>query len=305
MKTKIKYIIISLIVAMGLLLAPIAAQAEPTVIFEGRHATGIINLELDGVTYDVTFEWGSSHSLFGDPGDFTFPSEEPAYAAIKAVWSVLNTEPSVQSVGPENAFFTYFVVPADEGTEQGISYVAGFISEYDQFRYNWDIGKKGIAGVVAGPPDEDFMFAVFTEVGTIPPETESICPDGYIQDTEVDQILLDGQSCFITGVTVNGNVNIRNGENVIMTDTSVKGSVLIQQNRRAYVSRNEITSNLTVIRNEAAVVILNTVGGASLIGDNQSANVFKNVVTGRLLCTDNLRLKSLLNLAISDADCSD
>ena len=192
-----------------------------------------------------------------------------------------------------------------EGTEQGVPYVAGFISQYDPLRSIWDIGETGIAGVVAGPPDEDFMFAVFTEVGTIPPKTQSICPDGYIQDTEVDEILLDGQSCFITGVTVNGNVNIRNGENVIMTDNNVKGSVLVQQNRSAYIARNEIASNLAVIRNEAAVVILNTVGGASLIGDNQSANVFKNVVTGRLLCSDNLRLKSLLNLAILDADCSD
>ena len=114
MKIAFKFIIVNLIVAMSLLLAPIAVQAEPKVIFEGSNATGIENLELDGVTYDVTFEWGSSHRLFGIPGDFTFPGEESAFAASKAVQSVLNTEPSVTSVGPTNINFNYFVVPADE-----------------------------------------------------------------------------------------------------------------------------------------------------------------------------------------------
>lgn len=53
------------VVGIGLLLSANTALAE-TVIYSGNNATGIQDLELDGVSYDITFVYESGYTVYGD-----------------------------------------------------------------------------------------------------------------------------------------------------------------------------------------------------------------------------------------------
>ena len=129
------------------------------------------------------------------------------------------------------------------------------------------------------------------------------CPEGFIENVEVDEIIIDGQSCFINDVIVNGNVLVTNSEDLIMTDNVVKGRVRILEGRTAIVSRNDIAKRLVVSRNERAIVILNIVIGSALVNTNDKADVKKNAVGLFLRCKRNRRLDSFQNEVAGQEDC--
>jgi hypothetical protein len=90
-------------VALILVLGSGAAQAFE-VQFEGSNATGILNLDINGTMYDVTFEFNSAASIYGlPPGAFDMADELEAGDAVDAVNGALNTENQVQTVGPDTS----------------------------------------------------------------------------------------------------------------------------------------------------------------------------------------------------------
>ncbi len=77
------------------------ASKDLQVIFEGNNATGIRNLEVDGKLYDVEFVFDSAENIYGETLIFDF--QDDAQAASSAVRTALNSEPAVETVGPEEA----------------------------------------------------------------------------------------------------------------------------------------------------------------------------------------------------------
>lgn len=111
MKLKLTVILTTLVVTMGLLLGASTAQ-ETEVIFEGNNATGIKNLEVDTVLYNVKFLFDSAENIYGDPLIFDFPREAKALEASSAVRAALNSVEAVTTVGPWED--TEFLIGFDE-----------------------------------------------------------------------------------------------------------------------------------------------------------------------------------------------
>jgi PKD repeat protein len=76
-----------------------ATPQSATVVTDGDVATGILGLQIGGLTYDVTFPVTSSASTYGNPPKFDFKSNAEANSAATAVVAVLNAERGVLGVG--------------------------------------------------------------------------------------------------------------------------------------------------------------------------------------------------------------
>jgi len=135
------------------------------------------------------------------------------------------------------------------------------------------------------------------------------CEDGVIAGTEevpleVDEIKIDGRSCFVNNVIVSGDVTVTNSEDFAMIDSAVKGSVRVLGCRNAIVVGNNVGSfesaetvtNLLVSRNDHAWVMLNIVSNVLAVNLNSKADVKKNAAA-ILLCAGNRRLDSFENEA--------
>jgi hypothetical protein len=102
MKRKLTVLLLTVVVALGLLLGISPAEAQPEVQTDetGRIAHGILNLEVAGVLYNVAFRAENALDVYGDPPAFDFPLEEAADDAAEAVRGALNSVPTVEWVGP-------------------------------------------------------------------------------------------------------------------------------------------------------------------------------------------------------------
>jgi len=126
----------------------------------------------------------------------------------------------------------------------------------------------------------------------------------YLKKLPVDEIKIDGRSCFVNNVIVSGDVTVTNSEDFAMIDSVVKGSVRVLGCRNAIVVNNDVGSfesaetvtNLLVSRNEHAWVMLNIVSNVLAVNLNSKADVKKNAAA-ILLCAGNRRLDSFENEA--------
>ena len=88
-------------IAAVLLCGASTAQAGFIVEHDGANATGILNLDVGGMLYDVVFEFGSAEEVYGGlPPIFDFNSGDDAFDAVVAANDALNTVPEVMTVGP-------------------------------------------------------------------------------------------------------------------------------------------------------------------------------------------------------------
>ncbi len=142
------------------------------------------------------------------------------------------------------------------------------------------------------------------------------CAGGVIQGTEeepleVDEIVIDGQSCFVNNVIVTGDVTVADSEDFTMIDCNVRGNAKVTQSREVIifgttfgVVEGETTnSNLLVINNDRVYVLINIVTGSMFVNTNLKADVKKNAVVGNLLCRDNQRLDSFENEVGGESQC--
>ncbi len=100
------------VVVLVMLLGVGSAQAGFEVVTNqlGTNATGILNLEVDGILYDVAFDFDFGLDIFGDP-PFTFKNELQAINANEEVNFALNSVPEVVTVGPMRSDF--YGIPFD------------------------------------------------------------------------------------------------------------------------------------------------------------------------------------------------
>jgi hypothetical protein len=147
---------------------------SPTVEFTGNNATGIRNLNVGGILYNVEFVNNSALTVYGAfPGVFDFPSEvtlgDAATEAVNAVIAALATEPAVMTVGPDNSVifnvgFGSFSAPIQDVPTDFVQVAQGYY--FNQWK-------------ITGNPDTTFYEAVasyanFTEVGTEPPDPPTL-----------------------------------------------------------------------------------------------------------------------------------
>ena len=114
-----KSLAIVALVLTALVFGPVNSQAE-TVQFTGTNATGITDLSVDGVLYDVTFYYATGISVYDDPGEFIFrqvgeQTEELSYAASLAIQNALMAAPSrIYTVGPNKSPYFYMATYEDQ-----------------------------------------------------------------------------------------------------------------------------------------------------------------------------------------------
>ena len=125
--------------------------------------------------------------------------------------------------------------------------------------------------------------------GTIPPgET-------------VDEIRARGQSCYIQGVIVTGDIVIVDGEDVEILQTIVDGRVRVLGSGTVTLVGNRVQGGLRVRNNEIANLFLNAARNIAVI-NNLKAGVKDNVALTRINCRDNNRIDANSNEAPID-DC--
>jgi hypothetical protein len=136
------------------------------------------------------------------------------------------------------------------------------------------------------------------------------CQGGVLEGTELDplviddDLVIDGQTCFINNVIVKGNVTVTNSETITMIDNVIEGNLHVSRGREAVILGNTIgivdgelatNSNLVIKRNDRVWMLLNIVTGSAKVNRNDKADVKKNAVTLILLCRGNRRLDSFQN----------
>ena len=90
---------VSSIVALAFLLVASTAQAF-TIVSEGDNATGILDLVVDGMHYDVAFDFATADEIYGpEPGTYDFDDVPQTQDAMNAVNAALDSDPSIMSVG--------------------------------------------------------------------------------------------------------------------------------------------------------------------------------------------------------------
>ncbi|NCF20981.1 MAG: hypothetical protein GWP63_22385 [Haliea sp.] len=87
------------------------------------------------------------------------------------------------------------------------------------------------------------------------------CSDGFIVDRIVDEILIETDDyCFISNVTVLGNLTVRNAINVVVRKSEVSGSILISDSDWVMVFNNIVVDgNISVLRPIVSYIVENTV----------------------------------------------
>ena len=130
------------------------------------------------------------------------------------------------------------------------------------------------------------------------------CEGGTIENTDVPEITIDGRSCFINEVIVQGNVLVTNSEDLIMIKNDVQGDIRVFGGRNATLVANTTkVGNIVVSRNEDATLALNVAAQTIRVNGNvRKATVKRNGAGLLILCRNNGRLDAFENEA-ADVEC--
>jgi hypothetical protein len=228
---------VTALVLTVLVFVPISSQAA-VVNVTGNNATSIEDLEINGVSYDITFLFDTSYNVYGDPPQFPFQSdasntEETSLAAAIAIREALNAASTkVLTVGPNQT--DYYLLSVAEDTENSLKFHTGWESRYDvqspnrppgvwTAADNWDpqlLPPGGLYpfGVNVWPPDANYTFALAEFADGTPPPDVSIGGDVtgllgsglVLQNNGADDesIAADGPFTFDTQVTPNTSYTV-------------------------------------------------------------------------------------------------
>jgi hypothetical protein len=171
MKTR-NTILRNVVVALALLLGAGAAQGQTVMcgsspcVSGDNIATGILDLNVGGTLYDVTFVLTDAEDLYGPPpGFYDFTTENEAREAIGAVNDALNTVPTIFTVGETPSDVAAYRVPFDFFvflSQDNVEALDGFYREEETA---WLLFPGGTA---SGLYTDATMYADFEEVGGSP-----------------------------------------------------------------------------------------------------------------------------------------
>ena len=131
------------------------------------------------------------------------------------------------------------------------------------------------------------------------------CASGFIVDRTVDSIEINGQSCFIIGVRVRGDVIVENSPSLSMVEIDVGGRIRVQNTDFVAIVNTRVTGgSLKVTESGLVAVKDNDVKAGSInINTNVGAVVSRNDSERNINCLNNGELDSRFNHAKGDDNC--
>ena len=124
------------------------------------------------------------------------------------------------------------------------------------------------------------------------------CPTGAIENQTVAEITVEGESCFINEVIVQGDVLVTNSEDLIMIKTTVQGDIRVIGGRNAALVGNTAkVGSIVVSRNEDANVVLNVAAQTIRVNGNGGKAIVKRNAAPLIVCRNNDRLDAFENEA--------
>ena len=169
-----------------------------------------------------------------------------------------------------------------------------------------------------------FCLAGVAALGMVTAEGSALaqetCADGVLSYTTIEgDVEINGTSCFIDAVLVDGNVTATNSTNLIMIKSTINGDVSVSGGGVAVVSDNLVRGDVDVSGNVFAVVSLNDVdvsnpnapidapeiGGNLTVNDHSEiAYIYRNAIDIDLTCTGNAERKVSQNLVGGEVNCA-
>jgi hypothetical protein len=120
------------------------------------------------------------------------------------------------------------------------------------------------------------------------------CPNGAIENIEVDEIIISSKSCFINRVIVKGDIVAVDSEDLMILNSEVGGRVRLLAGRNAILVGVKALGHITARNNEYANLTLNGARSIRVI-NNRKAIVKRNVALGVVQCRGNRRLDAFEN----------
>lgn len=159
--TSITRLLKSMTLALGLL-AGSMADAAPTVTYSSGVAVGIQDLVVDGMNYDVSFEFGSYNTIFSSNAPTFLGNALGANDAANALLAVMNAEPAVTIGSGAGCCGVLWVVLADNYNGDPGMYEATQTGYQDSTGTNWQRYGNFVDGKADDRARLNWSFAVFT-----------------------------------------------------------------------------------------------------------------------------------------------
>ena len=136
------------------------------------------------------------------------------------------------------------------------------------------------------------------------------CPKGQILFDTVDEIVIDGESCIINAVTVEGKVIVKNSPVINISFSDIGGLLEIKNSESVAVINSDVyKGNVEITNNEGTdpvVIANNTVqSGDLIVKNNVEVVVQRNAVNGDIKCTNNGQQEAKGNRASGKINCKD
>jgi hypothetical protein len=130
------------------------------------------------------------------------------------------------------------------------------------------------------------------------------CEGGVIRDTIVNNVVINGQSCFIIGVRVLGAVEVINSPAIVMIENDVGGRLRIRNSGLVGIVNTRVTKgSVVVLESDLVAVKDNDVrDGGMRINRNISAVVNRNDAQLSIRCINNADLDASFNHSDQGSD---
>lgn len=156
------------------LLAGSLAGAAPSITYSGGVAVGIQDLDVDGLSYDVSFVFGSYNTVFASNSPTFLGDAAAANEAADALLAVLDAAPSVVIGNPGNCCGVLWVAYADQFQGNIGQYEATQTGYQDGTGTTWQRYAPFVDTKTANRAERNWAFAVFTERTSTVPEPASL-----------------------------------------------------------------------------------------------------------------------------------
>ena len=111
------------------------------------------------------------------------------------------------------------------------------------------------------------------------------CSDGIIQDENVREIIINGQSCLIVDVDVRGSIIAENSAVIVIVDSHVDDRIIVRNSIFVTVKDNRVQKGgIRIVDNDQVVVIDNNTETDLKVNRNTSATVARNESDDDIVC---------------------
>ena len=124
------------------------------------------------------------------------------------------------------------------------------------------------------------------------------CANGNLIGLQVDEVVINGQSCYMEDLIVMGDVTVVDSEDLTMFNVSAAGTIRVIGGGNAIMVGNT-ADGIAVWNNEYVNLVANAAALNIRVINNLKASVKKNAAP-TLLCRENLRLDAFENEARRD-----